>query len=180
RGHGIGRWAIGFFGISMVLLYSASALFHGWHFESQSERLFFQKLDKSAVFLLIAGSYAPIVVYFLNGRWRRWTFAVVVGSTLFGIGSLWLAPDLPHALLVVVYALLGLSGLAPIRLYAAVAGWGNFKWVVRVVTPYLSGAFMEFTQQPVLLPGWLGPHELMHFAAMTGSLAYFAFVVQVL
>jgi hemolysin III len=180
RGHGVGRWAIGFYGLSMVLLYTASGLFHGWHYESPDERLLFQKLDKSAVFLLIAGTYVPVVVYLLSRRWRRWTFAALAGMAVFGIGSLWLAPDLPHEELVGVYVLMGLSGLLPIRQYAAVAGWANFKWVVRVVAPYFAGAVVEVAQRPVVLPGWLGPHELMHFATAAGSLAYFAFLVQFL
>jgi hemolysin III len=180
RGHGIGRWAIGFFGLSMVLLYSASALFHGWRYATFEERLLFQKIDKSAVFLLIAGSYVPVVVYLLQGRWRRWTFAAVAGTTAFGIGALWIAPELPHEALVSVYVLLGLSGLAPIRLYAAVAGWHNAKWAVGIIGPYLGGATVEVLQTPVLIPGWLGPHELMHFADTLGSLVYFAFLLKVL
>lgn len=180
KGHGIGRWAIGFFGVSMVLLYSASALFHGWRYATFEERILFQKIDKSAVFLLIAGSYVPVVVYLLHGRWRRWTLSAVAGMTLFGIGLLWLAPDLPHEFLIGVYILLGLSGLVPIRQYAAVAGWHNAKWAVGIVSPYLGGAVVELAQQPVLLPGWLGPHELMHFGVTVGTLVYFAFLLKVL
>lgn len=180
RGHGVGRVAIGFFGLSMVLLYSASALFHGWRYATFEERLLFQKIDKSAVFLLIAGSYVPVVVYLLQGRWRRWALAAVAGVTACGIGLLWLAPALPHTILVAVYVLLGLSGLAPIRQYAAVAGWHNFKWVVGITGPYLGGAAFEVLQQPIVIPGWLGPHELMHFADTLGSLVYFAFLLKVL
>jgi hemolysin III len=180
KGHGVGRWAIGFFGISMVLLYSASALFHGWRYATFEERLLFQKIDKSAVFLLIAGSYVPVVVYLLQGHWRRWTFAVVIGAALFGIGSMWLAPELPHEVLVGIYVLLGLSGLAPIRQYAAVAGWQNTRWAVGIISPYLGGAVIEVIQKPVLLPGWFGPHELMHFADTLGSIVYFAFLLKVL
>ncbi len=66
RGHGVGRWAIGFFGASMVLLYLASGLFHGLRHDTEASRQFFQKLDKSAVFLLIAGSYVPVIVYPLS------------------------------------------------------------------------------------------------------------------
>ncbi len=180
RGHGIGRCAIGFFGLSMVLLYSASALFHGWRYATFEEQHLFQKLDKSAVFLLIAGSYVPVAVYLLQGRWRRWTLAAVALLTALGIGTLWLAPTLPHESLVGVYVLLGLSGLAPIRQYAAVAGWHNAKWAVGIIGPYFSGAVFEVLQKPLLIPGWFGPHELMHFADTFGTMGYFAFVLKVL
>ncbi|HET6574709.1 MAG TPA: hemolysin III family protein [Fimbriiglobus sp.] len=180
KGHGVGRWAIGAFGLSMVLLYSASALFHGWRYATFEERLLFQKIDKSAVFLMIAGSYVPVVVYLLQGRWRRWTLAAVAGTTAFGIGVLWLAPALPYKVLIGVYVLLGLSGLAPIRQYAAVAGWHNARWAVGIISPYLGGATVEVLQTPVLIPGWFGPHELMHFADTLGTLVYFAFLLKVL
>jgi hemolysin III len=180
RGHGPGRWALGFFGLSMVLLYSSSALFHGWRYATFEQRLLFQKIDKSAVFLFIAATYVPVIVYLLNGRWRRWTLSAVLGMAGFGIIVLWTVPDLPHETLVGIYAILGLSGLLPIRLYAAAAGWHNARWVAWVLGPYSTGAAAEVFNQPVLIPGWLGPHELMHIATTAGTLAFYAFLVQVL
>ncbi len=180
RSHGIGRWAIGFLGLSAVLLYTSSALFHGLHYDSVASRRLFQKVDKSAVFLLIAGTYVPVVVYLLRGAWRRWTFAAVVGATVTGIGALWLDPELPHERLIGVYVVLGLSGLLPIRQYAAVVGWHNLKWAAMILAPYSVGAIVEGYQTPVLVPGWLGPHELMHFAVTAGTVVYFAFVARVL
>ena len=53
------RAAVLIYGATRVLLFLASGLFHGLHFESPEQRRFFQRLDQSAVFLLIAGTSTP-------------------------------------------------------------------------------------------------------------------------
>src|SRR5947199_789715 len=62
------RLAVAVYGLSMVLLYLASGTFHGLFYDSPEERRFFQKLDQSAIFLLIAGTTTPVLVTLLDGR----------------------------------------------------------------------------------------------------------------
>ncbi|MBS4959026.1 MAG: hemolysin III family protein, partial [Clostridium sp.] len=54
------------FGISLILLYSVSATYHG---VITSEKIIFRlrKLDHSMIFILIAGSYAPFCLIALGG-----------------------------------------------------------------------------------------------------------------
>jgi hemolysin III len=180
RGHGPGRWAIGFYGLSMVLLYLASGLFHGVrHDTSESYRLF-QRLDKSAIFLLIAGSYLPVFVYRLDGVWRRWAVGAILGVATVGIASVWIVPDLPHAALVGVYVAFGLVGLVSVPRIVRAAGWSGVEWVVVAAASYLGGAAIELARWPVVVPGWVGPHELLHLADMMGTFAMFVFVTRYL
>ena len=65
------------YGVSMVLLYLASGTFHGLHYDSPEEKRFFQKLDQSAVYLLIAGTYTPVLAILLEGAWRKWFLRMV-------------------------------------------------------------------------------------------------------
>ena len=44
----------------MILLYLASGTFHGLFYDTPGERRFFQKLDQSAIYVLIAGTNTPI------------------------------------------------------------------------------------------------------------------------
>src|SRR5438128_154538 len=60
------------FGASMVLLYTASGTFHGLHYDTPEQKRLFQKIDQTAVYLLIAGSYTPVLSILLAGAWRRW------------------------------------------------------------------------------------------------------------
>jgi len=60
---------------TMVLLYLASTLYHALP-HGRAKRVF-QKLDHSAIYLFIAGSYTPFALGALHGPWGWSLFAVV-------------------------------------------------------------------------------------------------------
>src|SRR5262245_22561410 len=64
--------SVAIFGTSMVLLYLASGTFHGLFYTDPAEFRFFQRLDQSAIFLLIAGTNTPCLVVLLGGRVGGW------------------------------------------------------------------------------------------------------------
>jgi hemolysin III len=71
------------FAATIVLLYSASTLYHALP-DSKAKRVF-RVLDHSAVFLLIAGTYTPFTLGALRGPWG-WTLLGLVWSlAAFGI-----------------------------------------------------------------------------------------------
>ena len=63
------------FGGSAVLLYLASTLYHAVAHARTKERL--QRLDHSAIYILIAGTYTPITLGVLRGSWG-WSLLAVV------------------------------------------------------------------------------------------------------
>ena len=71
------RFTIGVvvFGVSIVLLYLASTLYHSLTHERAKN--FFRKMDHCAIFLLIAGSYTPFSLGVLRGPWG-WTLLTIV------------------------------------------------------------------------------------------------------
>src|ERR1041385_1578251 len=72
------RWAVAVFGGSMVLLYLASGVYHGVPFSDAPRPATLhalQTVDRSAIFVLIAGTNTPVMVSLLDGRWRRWFLA---------------------------------------------------------------------------------------------------------
>lgn len=70
------------FGASMVMLYSASTIYHAS--QKPSWRRFFNLLDHISIFYLIAGSYTPFLLVTLRGPWGWALFGVVWGCTLLG------------------------------------------------------------------------------------------------
>lgn len=180
RGHGAGRWSIGLYGLSMVLLYLASGMFHGIDhgYRGSPSFLFFQKIDKSAIFLLIAGSYLPVFVYLLRGTWRAACLVLMGTIAALGIGSLWLLPTMRLEYLVFVYIGMGLIGLIALRQIAPLVGLGGLFWIALEGFFYVGGGLAEVAQWPVLVPGWVGPHEVLHVADMGGTLAHFVLVVR--
>ena len=178
RGHGFGRLAVAVFGVSMVFLFTASGAFHGLKHGNADAVLLYQKIDKSAVFLLIAGAYTPVMAYFLRDRWRVYSLAALWGWVAAGVAALWAFPELPHTWLVGIYAATALSGLLPTPLYVAAANQPPLKWITLIVGPFAVGGAAEALQWPTVYAGILGPHEVMHFAVSVGVLVHFGFVMK--
>jgi hemolysin III len=81
----------GVFGLTILLVYLASTLFHALP-DGRTKRAF-EVPDNAAVFLLIAGTYTPLTLGVLRGPWGLslfalvWTLAVV-GVLLTAVGDL--------------------------------------------------------------------------------------------
>lgn len=71
------------FGSTLILLYLSSTLYHS--FRSPNIKSFFQMLDHSAIFLLIAGSYTPLTLVTLRGPWGWSLFGLVWFMALAGV-----------------------------------------------------------------------------------------------
>jgi hemolysin III len=71
----------GIFGTTLVLLYTASTLYHS--FRGAEIRALMQKFDHAAIFLLIAGSYTPFLLVTLRGPW---------GGACLGLSGAWRWP----------------------------------------------------------------------------------------
>ena len=54
------------FGLSMILLYTSSTLFHSFPEKMKRVYTVFQRLDHSSIFVLIAGTYTPFLVLLVD------------------------------------------------------------------------------------------------------------------
>lgn len=71
------------FGASLIFSYLTSTLYHSLRIESV--RLLFRKLDHSAIFVLIAGTYTGLMLGVMRGGWGWSFFGVAWGIALMGI-----------------------------------------------------------------------------------------------
>ena len=175
------RWAAVVFGLSMVLLYAASGTFHGVPFnkyDHPAEFRFFQKLDQTAIFFLIAGTSTPVYAFVLTGAWRKWFLRMTWGCAAAGVAALWLLPKVPHGVTVAIYLFMGWLGVIPVVHFYRALGWRAMNWVWAGAACYTVGAACELANWPVIVPGWLGYHEVFHFFDMAGSLVLFLFIVK--
>ena len=71
------------YGLSIIILFSASALYHS--VKSEKKKHYFRIVDHISIYLLIAGTYTPILLITLAES-KGWTlFWVVWGIALFGL-----------------------------------------------------------------------------------------------
>ena len=71
------------FGASLILLYTASTLYHG--IQRPAVKKVLRIIDHSSIYLLIAGTYTPFTLLNLKGAWGWSLFGVVWGIALLGI-----------------------------------------------------------------------------------------------
>lgn len=71
------------YGASLIILYTMSTLYHS--FTNEKAKGFFRIMDHNTIFLLIAGTYTPITLYFLGGAVGWILFGIVWGAAVFGI-----------------------------------------------------------------------------------------------
>jgi len=71
------------FGSTLILLYLSSTLYHS--FSTPKLKSFFQIIDHSCIYLLIAGSYTPITLVTLRGTLGWSIFGIIWGLALTGV-----------------------------------------------------------------------------------------------
>ena len=96
--------SLGIYGVSLVLLYLFTTLYHALRGKSQ---VVLQKLDHYAIYLLIAGTYTPFCLVTLRGNLGWTLFALEWGLAVVGIVIEMLPGDKHRILPVVIYVTMG-------------------------------------------------------------------------
>jgi hemolysin III len=167
------------YGVSMVLLYSASSLFHGAKV-SDEKRMWLNRLDHMAIFFLIAGTYTPIV-YALSAGITRWILLGTVWLITWGCMAYKLFSPRIHGFYnAIIYVVLSWGSAIPLLLLYDVttlipfAGW---RWLLLGGLIYSVGFVTYYFQRPDPWPGVFGHHELWHLFVLGGSFCHFLFIL---
>jgi len=108
--------SVAVYGTSLILLYTASTLYHGIPLRRAKPVL--RVLDHAAIFLLIAGTYTPFTLISLRGAWGWSLFALVWTLAFAGI-ALEVAGAKNRRVMAALYVALGWIGLVAIKPLAA-------------------------------------------------------------
>ena len=100
------------YGATLILLYTASTLYHG--IPNAGAKPLLRLLDHAAIFLLIAGTYTPFALISLHGPWGWSLFAIVWVLALGGI-ALELRHVRSRALMAALYVGMGWVGVVAIK-----------------------------------------------------------------
>ncbi|HSB11457.1 MAG TPA: hemolysin III family protein [Blastocatellia bacterium] len=161
------------FGVTLVLLYTASTLYHTFH--TRRLKRILKILDHAAIYLLIAGTYTPFTLVNLRGFWGWTLFSLVWVLSVFGI--LWKLFHVERFQIIstLVYVAMGWLVLIAVKpLLAAVPMWG-IVWLVAGGLFYTVGVlFFAMKRLPY-------NHAIWHVFVMAGSIChYFAVMFYVL
>jgi hemolysin III len=164
--------AFGVFGLSLIALYAASALYHLLPL-SPSGVARLRTLDHMAIFVLIAGTYTPFCLLALDGAWSWGLLALIWGLALCGVLLKLLWMDASRWLSVLLYLGMGwVAVIAAPALLRAVPPDG-ITWILAGGLVYSAGALIYGLKRPNLLPGIFGFHEVWHLFVIAGSACHF-------
>lgn len=111
------------FGITMLLLYLFSTMLHS--FKPSKAKNVFAVLDHSAIYLLIAGTYTPLVLVAVNGALGWTLFGIVWGLAIAGITLKCFLINRFRVLSTVFYLVMGWLVIIAIKpLYLSLSGTG--------------------------------------------------------
>jgi hemolysin III len=164
------------YGISLVTLFAVSALYHRPTWPERARRVL-RRLDHSAIFLLIAGTYTPLS--FLIGSRTGWIFlAIVWGGALLGIviSIAWVRA--PKALVAAVCVLLGWAALPVLPAINAALGTSAVVLLAAGGVTYSLGALVYAIGKPNPFPRVFGYHEVFHALVIVAAGFHFAAVAQ--
>lgn len=153
------------YGATLVLLYTASTLYHGVTRHELKARL--RVLDHSAIYLLIAGSYTPFLLLRLRGPLGWSLFGMVWGIALAGIVyKLTLIDRFPRFSTASYLAMAWLALIAVVPLFQRL-GTVTLAWVIAGGVIYTTGSLIFHFDRI------RHAHVVWHLFVLAGSLCHF-------
>ncbi len=145
------------FGLSMIELYTVSALYHivNW---SIPTRKILRSIDHANIFVLIAGTYTPLCFNLLTG-WVRLTILVVIWVlAMLGVGLSVSRLKLPRWMTVALYVGMGWVVVLALPAFLAVLPWIAVATLLLGGILYTIGAIVYARKQPDPFPRVWGYH----------------------
>lgn len=166
------------YGLSLIAMFSASATYHMVRARDKV-LVILRKLDHSAIFLLIAGTYTPFCVNAFDGFWKWGMLSIVWSLALIGITIKVFYIKAPRWLNTGIYIVMGwLCVGAAGQMLTVLPAW-VFGWLLAGGVIYTLGAVVYVTKIFNFWPGVFGFHEVWHIFVMLAAMAHFVAVMGV-
>lgn len=175
RGQALKIISVAIYGISLVTLFSASAIYHlTTASDITTGRL--RKFDHAAIYVLIAGTYTPICINYFSG-WLRWGFlALIWGIALAGVIVKLFIINAPRWVTAGVYLVMGWMAVLVIKPMLATMPAGALWWMLAGGLVYSVGAIIYITKKLDFIPGVFGFHEVWHVFVSLAAFCHFVMI----
>jgi len=166
--------ALAIFIVSMVLLYSASTIYHTLDISPKVNQIL-RKIDHMMIFILIAGTYTPVCMVVLGDKTGWSLLALVWGIAIAGIviNALWIT--CPKWFSSLTYIAMGwVCVLAFSKIVAALPA-SAFGWLLAGGIIYTAGGIIYALKLPIFNTRYkhFGSHEIFHLFVMGGSFCHY-------
>ncbi len=161
------------FGLTLVLLYTMSTLYHS--FKDPGLKRVFQVLDHISIYLLIAGTYTPFMLISLHSG--KGTLILTLVWTLAVIGILsevLLSGRVVKTLQLIIYLGMGWACSLDISSLRAALPAAGFWWLTAGGIAYTTGIIFYVLDKMKALNH---AHGIWHFFVLIGSACHFIAIV---
>ena len=157
------------YAVTLFTLYLSSTLYHS---VAGSAKEFLQKVDHQAIYLLIAGTYTPMIVVGVDTNLRWWMLGTIWGLAIFGMILDALPRRGARILPVIIYLLMGwLCVLFPDSFLAALSPQ-SLAWLIAGGVFYTSGVVF------FALDSWYPwCHGIWHLFVLAGSASHYVAIL---
>jgi len=164
------------YALSVVTLFATSATYHRVNWRRPNARLWMRRLDHSAIFLLIAGSYTPFALLALDGTLADVILVIVWSGALGGIllKILWI--DAPNWVVALIYVGLGWVAVAAAPGMVSAIGITAASMVGLGGVLYTIGAVVYARRRPDPVPTVFGYHEVFHVLVIVAAALQYAVI----
>jgi hemolysin III len=153
------------FGVSMIILYSASAKYHS---ETDPQKRFRLKVfDHSAIYILIAGSYTPYALSVVKGIDGWILFGLAWGMASIGISLKVFFTGRFKIISTLMYVFMGWAIVFYIKTIIAGMSEEGFYWLLMGGISYTVGAILYSIKKIPM------NHAIFHVFVLQGSLCHF-------
>ncbi|MPQ43223.1 PAQR family membrane homeostasis protein TrhA [Clostridium tarantellae] len=171
NGFGLASLSVCLFGLSLILLYSASATYHLVKAKDNAIA-FLRRLDHSMIFILIGGSYMPYLLIGLEGKSRVFLTTLIIILTILGVLFKMIWFNCPRWLSTLLYIGMGWISIFAIPYFENIPAEAML-WLLIGGILYTLGGIIYATKPKFLNYSYFGFHEIFHIFILLGSLSHF-------
>jgi len=160
------------YGTSLIVMFSASATYH-MTISSQKVIEILRKVDHSALYLLIAGTYTPFCINAFSGFWKWGLLSIIWSLAIIGVGIKIFIVRAPRWVNAGVYLIMGWLVVSATGEMLDKLPAGALICLIAVGLIYTLGAIIYITKKLDFKPGVFGFHEVWHIFVILAAAAHF-------
>ena len=157
--------AFSIYGSSLMMLYLFSTLYHS--LTHSRTKAIFRRLDHASIYLLIAGTYTPIILISLRTTWVIYLLPVVWTMAIIGVYIKLFYIHKYERLMLAYYIIMGWMALIAVKpLFNSIPS-ESFVWIIMGGISYTTGViFYSWHRLPF-------NHTIWHGFVLAGSFSHF-------
>ena len=164
------------YGVSLLLMLFASSAYHLIQAKPEWIQVL-RKLDHSAIYILIAGTYTPLLFNQFTGFWRWGVLAIIWSLAVAGIVTKLFIINAPRWLSAGLYLMMGWLSLLMLKEMVLAFPTSALIWLFLGGAFFTIGAVVYITKIMDFAPGVFGFHEVWHIFVVLGCASHYIVIL---